>query len=88
MYQTFQIEQEMELILEKRSVIATAESDWKVKWAPAINSYAKTLKGKQYKQNEEMIEERGMCMHVHYLHIQVHLYPCCMHCVVFHVYVV
>ena len=62
MYQTFQIEQEMELILEKRSVTATAEIDWKVKWAPAINNYVKTLKGKQYKQNEQMIEERGMCI--------------------------
>ena len=56
----------MELIVEKRSVTATAESDWKRKWAPAINSYAKTLKGKMYKQNEHMVEERGMCMNVNY----------------------
>ena len=63
----------MELILEKKGVTATAERDWRMKWAPAINSNVKTLKGKQYRQNERVVEEGGMCMRANHLNIQVHL---------------
>lgn len=41
-----QLEQEIDLILEKRGVYASATDSWISKWIPAIKEYATTLSGK------------------------------------------
>ena len=72
--QILQLEQEMELVLEKRNVAKSAAKEWQLKWTPAITEYSETLKGKQgtmFKQNQQMFQEQGMftllrtvnCMH-------------------------
>ena len=61
--QTLQIEQEMELVLEKRNVAKSATREWQLNWTPAIIDYSETLKGKQgtmFKQNQQMFQEQGM----------------------------
>ena len=45
-----QIDLEMDLILEKKTVVKTAASAWVSTWVPAINAYSASLKGKATKE--------------------------------------
>ena len=42
-----QIEQEMELILSRPSMLRTFTTEWRVKWVPAVLTYCKALKKKE-----------------------------------------
>ena len=52
------MEQEIDLILKKKDVVKGGVEDWKRKRAPAIVSYAKTLKGKAAKYSTEVLERK------------------------------
>ena len=41
------MEQEIDLVLEKKGVFASALLSWGTKWVPAIKEYASTLSGKK-----------------------------------------
>ena len=42
-----QLEQEIDLVLEKKGVFASALHSWSSKFVPAIKEYANTLQGKK-----------------------------------------
>ena len=44
---TLQLDQEIDLILERKGVFAAALQDWSNKWVPAIVKYSSTLAGKK-----------------------------------------
>ena len=44
---TLQLEQEIDLILEKKGILSAAEQDWSTKWVPAILEYSSTFAGKK-----------------------------------------
>ena len=43
----FQLEQEIDLILDKHGVFTAAVKNWSAKWVPAILEYGGTLSGKK-----------------------------------------
>ena len=46
-YYFIQLEQEIDLILEKKGAFASALQDWSTKWVPAILEYSNTVAGKK-----------------------------------------
>ena len=64
-----QLEQEIDLILEKRGVCASATDSWISKWIPAIKEYATTLSGKMAMLvSETMKDFEGCCVTSEYMH--------------------
>ena len=43
----FQLEQEIDLVLEKKNVFDNALKEWSNKWVPAILEYSNSLSGKK-----------------------------------------
>lgn len=57
-----QLEQEIDLILDRKGVFASALQSWSSKWVPAIKEYASTLSGKKAELVAEAQREcRGDC---------------------------
>ena len=87
-----QLEQEIDLILEKTGVFMQAVDDWTIKWAPAVLEYGYTLSGKKaamvltaQKTYESMHEMciLGYSIHTHttfffttYIAIHTHTHTC------------
>ena len=57
-----QLEQEIDLILDRKGVFASALQSWSSKWVPAIKEYASTLSGKKAELVAEAQREcQGNC---------------------------
>lgn len=52
-----QLEQEMDLILDKRDSVKIAGREWDAKWTPAIQSYAASLSSKSARDAIKGLEE-------------------------------
>lgn len=61
-----QLEQEIDLILEKRCACASAADSWISKWIPAIKENATTLSGKMAMLTKKDFE--GWCVTSEYMH--------------------
>ena len=54
---SFQIEQEMELILNKDGLLRSFSTEWTQKWVPAVVAYSKGLKRRDVKEILKELDE-------------------------------